>query len=405
VASASTADRAHAGRLQVTVLRSRLVMQPPYEPRKEKFCVYAGSSKVRLVPRTPSEADQQAINHAAAAQLEITPRQLERWRQADVIPRAARSWPGRGSVSRYAADELDSILSVARVTREGTKVKDAPIRAFRDGLPIAETVLRQALVRKLQASASVVPSGLIDTTSFGVAEAIASTSVDDLAATPTGRRATRRLRRAFPDENAHGILRGAIAEIVHVERAGIPASEDGFSEALTALGLDRMTQVLTPQIGSLAPEVAAPDIARNAAALSTENLLQIAREASIPEILQGFDDLRRICPFLRLLAYAARAGSGQRDALGLGEIEAVSDDDPRTALLMVHLRRSLGHSFEDVLRLSDDRRPRLEALHLLVNEVPEAAKYLFSAGGLDETTSRQVGDFARRHPSEAALLQ
>jgi hypothetical protein len=92
------------------------------------------------MPRTgPSAADRQLISQLAARDLGVSGAQLERWRQAGLLPRSSRHGcgRGRGSVSEVSPTAVEIAAAVSRHARQGRDLRLAVIDWFAEaGLPV-----------------------------------------------------------------------------------------------------------------------------------------------------------------------------------------------------------------------------------------------------------------------------
>lgn len=111
-----------------------------------------GSSKA-MGPRHASGADRQILDAASTQGVAVSARQLERWRQQKVIPRAASRALGQGlgSESSYDGDQVDYIIEFAR--RIGPKRRPAQVAVwlYLSGLDVPHPILRHALVNEVSA--------------------------------------------------------------------------------------------------------------------------------------------------------------------------------------------------------------------------------------------------------------
>jgi hypothetical protein len=80
----------------------------------------------------PSAADRQIISQLAERDLSVSPAQLERWRQARLLPRNSRHGRGRGrgSVSGAAPEAAEVAAALARHARQGRDLRWVAIDWF-----------------------------------------------------------------------------------------------------------------------------------------------------------------------------------------------------------------------------------------------------------------------------------
>jgi hypothetical protein len=82
------------------------------------------SARVR---RVPTDADLTLIAELAACDVQVSPYQLERWRQAGILPTPVRRALGRGldSTSRYPTEALPMAIVLACSTGQGRSFQAA----------------------------------------------------------------------------------------------------------------------------------------------------------------------------------------------------------------------------------------------------------------------------------------
>lgn len=115
-------------------------------------------SKVGSVVRTgPSAADVALLDRLQSEGHPTSPAQLERWRNAGVLPANTRTYLGRGkgSVSSFTDEAFEIAAAMSMVARRGRSLNETVLRIFtvdprhcdlfEPSLPIGEKAIRKAL--------------------------------------------------------------------------------------------------------------------------------------------------------------------------------------------------------------------------------------------------------------------
>ncbi|MFG2230528.1 hypothetical protein ACGFNX_10975 [Streptomyces sp. NPDC048723] len=95
----------------------------------------------------PSAADQQLLDHAHRHGLAVTPKNLEVWRRARLLPGNVPGGGlgrGRGSTSSPEPASFDLVLGLARHAGRGKRPRDLALLLFAEGLPVPEKTVRAA---------------------------------------------------------------------------------------------------------------------------------------------------------------------------------------------------------------------------------------------------------------------
>lgn len=124
------------------------------------------------MPRgTPSQADLALIAEVAAHGFDVSAYQLERWRIAGLLANPTRVWlgRGRGSVSIYPPEALQSALFLAEHGGQGRSRHRAALGLFVSGLPVREDAVRDAYCWRVDRQQSQIeraaargPEGIYD---------------------------------------------------------------------------------------------------------------------------------------------------------------------------------------------------------------------------------------------------
>jgi hypothetical protein len=101
----------------------------------------------------PGEADRQLIMYAARQGVDVTARNLERWRESGLLaPNARRALGrGRGSTSVPPPGGGDLVVWLAKNARRGRRPSDLALQAFAGGLAVPENIVRASFARAIAA--------------------------------------------------------------------------------------------------------------------------------------------------------------------------------------------------------------------------------------------------------------
>jgi hypothetical protein len=118
---------------------------------------------------TVGEADQQLIAHAARLGVDVSARQLERWRASGLLaPNARRALGrGRGSTSEPPPGAGELVAWLARNARRGRRPRDLALQGFAVGLAVPEDTVRASFADaiddiRLPGEASMPPDAAPD---------------------------------------------------------------------------------------------------------------------------------------------------------------------------------------------------------------------------------------------------
>jgi hypothetical protein len=196
------------------------------------------------------EADREVIEACQARGVEVTVRQLERWRPFLPAREIEHVKGRRGSRAANAPGYVEQVIVIAEAVRAGFPLRQVPLVLFARGLPVEVEVLRTAyldLLTRVTREISKVTKG-----SGSGSDELGGDQADRLAirmaARPGGGRTfqqwekrARQLKRSgqVPDaSSARSLLASALSAALTGPVTGVPASTEGIGEALAVFGLD-----------------------------------------------------------------------------------------------------------------------------------------------------------------------
>lgn len=100
--------------------------------------------------RSASPVDVALAAHASAHGGPADARQVERWRQAGLLPPNERRSTGRGSTSTAAAGALELVVWLSQNARRGRRPFDLALQAFGQGLLVPEATVRRAFAAAIE---------------------------------------------------------------------------------------------------------------------------------------------------------------------------------------------------------------------------------------------------------------
>lgn len=217
----------------------------------------------------------------------VSARQIERWRQLDLLPRPARHalGRGRGSTTTYPEQTAEAAVAVARSLRTGHRLDQVALVLFAEDIPVPEPAIRRAFIALLdQLDATIVADDGSDD-SFARAEDFATTSQKALLRRPHWRHRRRRLRGvAESPDSAFGSL------ITNIGRSilGDTPPPDALDEMAQAFGYSTDTnRAERPD----APPVDGAALAERLSQLTLRILRTAATEVSLSDLTAARDCL------------------------------------------------------------------------------------------------------------------
>ncbi len=313
--------------------------------------------------QNPPAPDEWTAEQLLAVAPSVSPRQLERWRKQDVLPRprTIHLGQGPGTCSVYPSGTDQQLLAVCRLYAKKRNTHHVRWHLWMEGYPIPLTAIRKTLdalvlarLRKLQTA-----SGQAD--GFDAAEVVAQQALPSLERSRRGRALRKRLNYNDADvQSAMTLLFGPLfgAEDLSFHSDLLEKEVGELSPAqivIHTLGIER---ALTDRIGDEEPWLQS-DVAetfQNASEkglFSLENLTLALEQASREELDQACEmsdlflwGLQTVVPYLE-----AQFGPG---AFGLAMVHEIPFDDPawRAFLLLALLcwrNKGLSSGIDQVL--------------------------------------------------------
>lgn len=177
----------------------------------------------------------------------VSPRQIERWRQADMIPGPDREFPGRGSSVTYAGGAARQAAEVAKLLSEGSRLEEVAVPLFLRGFDVPEDAVKKAFKAHAQHARHLVTRRAPGADDFTIAEAASKTLLRSLRG--DRRLAEWRDRVKGREDSPSSIVESALMNFVHVLLAGKPISDEGLGELYTASGMEGMVTQMGVVLG------------------------------------------------------------------------------------------------------------------------------------------------------------
>jgi hypothetical protein len=355
-----------------------------------------------MPPRVVTRVNAGLIADIAALGEHITMRQLERWRDAHVVPPASRVGlgKGRGTASQRDGTLAPLIAAVARQVRLGYPLSDAPLAALIAGDPAYEVAVRRRLVEVVE---SHRPDSDQDEDDFDVAERIAASLLRTLGGTDWARRARRRLRPYGRDRTA-AVLRNALANVVLLALTGRVQNDDAARELCDALGI---TAIATESIAELPPLALRLDLETITHAwegVQIDGLAVAAERETLADIGQGLRDAHAMLDYAGNLATALRKFYGKRHAAGLRELPSPSIGAVViVGLAFIKARRNT-RDFDPLMIAVETERQRFRAIVAFLVEFPEAVPYIRNRKLVPPDLNAEIDAYYARHPEREAAI-
>jgi len=95
-----------------------------------------------------AERYSRAVRGLAAAAtrcgIQVSPREIERWRQRQLVPQPERTYPGHGSLAIYPDGAAKQVAEVAKLLDSGWKLDDVAVGLFVRGYDLDEETVKLA---------------------------------------------------------------------------------------------------------------------------------------------------------------------------------------------------------------------------------------------------------------------
>jgi hypothetical protein len=332
----------------------------------------------------------------------ISPRQIERWRQAGYASSLERTRPGRGSGSFWPSRLVDEIAALAEAVTRCKRLDEAVLDVFARGGPVPEHAVRRAYASCLDRLEGQL-----------LAQESAPILARRFLRTTQGTRWKKRLlaRGKSPVEALERICRAAIEAGLGGEAPQRQAVED----FLDASGLSAATEERTGEIGPWVDRIPIEKIEAALPNWSIPALRHRIETTSFSDLCRARDHARDLARFISTIAPVLRDTAGTKDALGLAEA-AYIDADAQIALLTpsVLIFEEMGLPVARVLRLARMVGPFYKAVAVLLRSMPRYFRRFLGPAGIEALNSRPTVERRRfllhlrraidTNPEESAIV-
>jgi DNA-binding transcriptional MerR regulator len=202
-----------------------------------------------LVAERYSKAVVELAAAASALGGDVSPRQIERWHQAGVIPDPDRKYPGHGSTATYAEDSARQAAEVHTLLSEGWRLEEVAVPLFLRRFDVQEPVVKSAFKAHAQYTRRRITrrAPTPDAGNFTIAEAATKTLLRSFRG--DRRIAEWRDRVKGREDSPSSIVESAFMTFVHLLLTGEPISTEGLSEFYTASGMEGMVKQMSMVLG------------------------------------------------------------------------------------------------------------------------------------------------------------
>jgi hypothetical protein len=272
-----------------------------------------------------SRSDVELARLISEGGIDVSPWQVERWRQRGLIPGAARSYPGRarGSEAVYTREAVEQGRVVAQLVRRRRPLGDVAVALFIGGYAVPKHVLKDAYLEWLERIQSLLGPPAAGEEMVDAAEERAMAMVAPILRTKLGRRFRSRLRRGTVP--ADEVLLSVVTNLVLLLQGG-ETTDDGLDEVLEAGGVTAMYRDRIPGVRPIAPGPS-PEVRELMRMFSIQNLRELVRRSRLDDLVWARDLLLLIVPFASAFAVMLRTMFGLRDAMGFGVLADMELDD------------------------------------------------------------------------------
>lgn len=234
----------------------------------------------------PSRSSPPVIELAAQAssiaQIEITPRRVERWGQQGLVPDPSISYPGGGSDAVYPDRAAVQVAEIAKLLSAGEHLDEVALLLFLRGFGVAEADVKRSFKAHIDRIRRQLTRGSADEDTISVAEAATKTLMR--AMRDAGELAIWRERVSGRGEAAGAIVESGLMNLVHLMLAGEPITEEGLSEFAAASGLETLFGYLSEVLGE---QVDLADIRDLFAQLDLAQYARLVDEFSLKELMRA----------------------------------------------------------------------------------------------------------------------
>jgi hypothetical protein len=353
-----------------------------------------------MPPRPTYEADREVIEACRAHGLEITPRQLERWRPFLPARDVAHTEGVRGSRTTNPAGYVDQVIAISETLRAGIPLRQLPIVLFMRNFPVRVEVLRDAYLGVFSGIAQQFESLPVrhDSEADDLedrVDAMAAYMAQHPGQSPPGRRWEARARQLTRQgdveaSSSRSLLGGALSAAFTGPMTGTPASPEGIAEALDVLGLNDGQD---PQ-----------HVADHLATLNLNAIIEAIRSASLDEWVAAREALTGILKYSEIRRRVEnRLPPTERTLPGLAEF--LSDDPFSQAIQIPGLLIVANDEWRQNLH---SELAKFAALESLLSSIPEKFHEPLLRNQISEEIRRELSPiataWAHEHPDQAKLL-
>ena len=262
----------------------------------------------------------------------VTPRQLERWHQAGLIPKPDVFRGGvRGSASCYPQGTAKQVVELIGILDEGRLLDHALLRLFMRGYAVDATKLKALYVAFFGQFTS--DGDALDQAERLVGKFEARLSRDGLARTIRFR-LRRRVTRSLP---ADALVKGVITQMLVAFFSGeLDDDHEGtaVAEIRAATGTERMETDPIGNLGPLLPHLSDEEVADMTTAVSLGAVVRGVAEASWDDLTEARDRWAHTARLLSDIADISRNSARKRDYAGLAIVRKVANDEILLALFV-----------------------------------------------------------------------
>ncbi len=344
----------------------------------------------------------------------VSPRQIERARDAGVVPRTIRKSLGRakGTSSRYADDAADQIAEAFELKARYGAFDDVLCVLFYRGYDVAEAKLKRAWSRRIEHDLEFLRSiADADDTDYQI-EANAQRARRQLSRSRRGQGWGRRLRGR--GESSSAVLDGVISVLLRM-LLGEPFSPEGAEELLDATAFSALRNEVFPGVGPMVPDLSSGGMEEAAKLIDPSEQLRVLRTMPYEELVATRDELQFIMDLLtQFQRFVSRVWETET-AFGVSEVAALSERDIAYAIptFAIAFRRMGDAVVQQWITELAPQPARYRAYNVVVDHLPE--KY-WSALQSEEALSRfseiemfelqrEMDRIKSEHPEVTAALE
>lgn len=355
---------------------------------------------------SPGSADIQLAEEVSKRlQRDISPRQIERWRERGLLPNLTREGRGRGlgSKATYPEGAVEHAAALASAVTEFGRLDEAALACLIRQFTPREVGLRWAYRAWFERLRKAMEHKAGSSDPWDVAEVLGGVLARRSGQSPAAREMRERLRKDGKGASLSDVLTNSIAVMLG---AGAQWHADTF-QAAGATGLYR------DRLGEIGPIVEGPPSALPE--LTLTSLEELATGASFDELIAARADLLSLRDFSRAFASTTRRTLAMD--FGFGAIADLLADDLMAALIglpvMVIARRSHPESVDETMQVFREETPKYEAHTRLLDSLNEKHQRMVGLGaeGLAvlsdddrERFSHAVREWADAHPDDMELI-